>query len=223
MARPVLLLALAPVTRETEFAASGYWMATLAGTLLFALWFIALLLACTVRDMLAALREERNRDPLTQLLNRRAFFEAAEHSLRDARRGPWALLACDIDHFKQVNDRWGHGAGDAVLRGVARVLACQVREGDMVARFGGEEFVLLLENADGQAAVAVAQRIRRQLASMHIEATGGMAVTASFGIAMPASGSDLPRALTQADALLYQAKQAGRDQVCLPGAQPESV
>jgi diguanylate cyclase (GGDEF)-like protein len=216
MARPVLLLALAPMSRAMDISASGYWLATLAGTLLFALWFTAVLLACTVRNAIAALREERNRDPLTQLLNRRAFFEAAERSLGDARQGPWALLTCDIDHFKQVNDSHGHAAGDEALRRVARLLATQMRgEGDLVARFGGEEFVVLLQQADGHVAEAVATRIRQLLATTHIDAIAG-AVTASFGVSFPASASDLPRALAQADALLYRAKQAGRDRVCLP-------
>ena len=215
MARPMLLLAVAPLSRSVDLSVSGYWAATLAGTLLFALWFTAALVACAVRDAMAALREERNRDPLTQLINRRAFFEAAENSLSDSRQGPWALVTCDIDHFKQVNDNWGHAAGDEVLRSVAQVLATHMREGDVVARFGGEEFVALLQRAQRPAAEAVAQRMRQQLAATRIEAIRGP-VTASFGVSMPASRSDLPRALAQADALLYRAKQEGRNRVCMP-------
>ncbi len=215
MARPVVLLAVAPLSRTVDLSISAYWMATLAGTLVFALWFTAILVACAVRDAMAALREERNRDSLTQLLNRRAFFEAAENSLSDGRQGPWALVTCDIDHFKQVNDNWGHAAGDEVLRRVAQVLATQMREGDHVARFGGEEFVVLLQQADRHVAEAVAERIRQQLSATHIDAIRG-SVTASFGVSMPSSRADLPRALAQADALLYRAKQSGRNRVCMP-------
>lgn len=215
MVRPALLLAVAPLSKTMELTLSGYWLATLAGSLLFALWFTAMLVASVVRDAMAALREERNRDPLTQLLNRRAFFEAAQHCLGDVRQGPWMLLTCDIDHFKQVNDNWGHAVGDEVLCRVARLLAEQAREGGLAARFGGEEFVLLLPHTASEHAQSVARGMCQQLSAMHIDAIGG-SITASFGVALPTSPADLPRALTQADALLYRAKQSGRNQVCMP-------
>jgi diguanylate cyclase (GGDEF)-like protein len=193
---------------------SGYWLITLAGTLLFALWFTMLVVACTVRDVFAQLHEERSRDPLTRLLNRRAFMETAEGVLRDRRSGPWAVVVGDIDHFKQVNDNWGHACGDRVLQQISLVLQQQVRQGDLVARFGGEEFVLLLQRASLLDAESVVQRVRQQLDSADVPGLpNGRRVTVSFGIAPVQSLEHLSKALSRADALLYEAKQAGRNRV----------
>lgn len=214
MVRPVLILLLVPGLQGSDIPRSGYWLVTLAGTLIFALWFSMLLLACTVRDVLTTLREERNHDPLTQLLNRRAFMEAAKSLLEAPRTAPWAVVASDIDHFKQVNDRWGHACGDQVLQSVSNVLRQQVRKGDVVARFGGEEFVLLLQRASLQEAEAAVQRMRQQLASTEmLTLPNGRQVTLSFGVATVQDLTHLSLALSRADILLYEAKQAGRDRV----------
>jgi len=209
-----LVVWLLPVSEVEVLTRSGYWLMTLAGTLLFTMWFSLVLLACAVRDVLGTMREERNRDPLTRLLNRRAFMEAAEISLRDPRCGPWAVVVGDIDHFKRVNDSWGHASGDQVLQGVSQVLQQQVQEGDLVARFGGEEFVVLMQRAPLHLAERVAQRMRLQLGQMVLPALpAGMPITASFGIAAVGSLQQLTGALARADALLYLAKQTGRDRV----------
>lgn len=211
--RPLLSLALALGNLEVKASSFyAYWQLTLAISLLFSLLFALLLLAITVRNAIAALRAERNHDPLTNLLNRRAFQEAAEHSLGNPQPGPWTLLMGDIDHFKHINDTWGHAQGDRVLQAVARAMLQQVREGDMVARFGGEEFVLLL-HTDTQNAERVAQRIRNQLREDGAMLTPGERITISFGIAPVAHLAQLAHALNFADGLLYEAKLAGRDRV----------
>ena len=163
--RPLMVWLVVPTGDVGQLTRSGYWLLTLAGTLLFTLWFSLVLLACAVRDVFTTLREERNRDPLTRLLNRRAFMESAEDVLNDRRVAPWAVVVGDIDHFKRVNDSWGHACGDQVLQSVSQVLLQQVRAGDLVSRFGGEEFVLLLQRASLSDAESVVQRIRQQLAS----------------------------------------------------------
>ncbi|THF65984.1 GGDEF domain-containing protein [Pseudothauera nasutitermitis] len=211
--RPVVIAIMMPSGEIAMLSRSGYWLLTLAGALLLSMWFMLVLLACTTRDVLHTLRQERDRDPLTHLLNRRAFFESAESTLRDPRKAPWALLVCDIDHFKRVNDTWGHAAGDQVLQSVARVLLAQVRHDDLVARFGGEEFMLLLSRADLAQAQAIARRIQLQLAHTRPSAIEGT-VTASFGLTPLASHEDLLHALDRADRLLYQAKRSGRDRIC---------
>ena len=221
MVRPFLILLLVPGLQGNDVPRSGYWLITLAGTLLFALWFTMLLVACTVRDVFLRLHEERSRDPLTRLLNRRAFMEAAEGVLSDQRSGPWAVVVGDIDHFKLVNDSWGHACGDEVLQSTSRVLQQQVRRGDLVARFGGEEFVLLLQRASLQEAEAVVQRMCQQLASSDVPSLpNGRRVTLSFGIAPVHSLLHLNTALSRADTLLYAAKQAGRNRVLVEAAPP---
>ncbi|MEG1456534.1 MAG: GGDEF domain-containing protein [Comamonas sp.] len=151
-------------------------------------------------------------DPLTNLLNRRAFQEAAELRLADPHMAPISVLIGDIDHFKRINDTWGHAHGDHVLQTVARALTQQVRDDDLVARFGGEEFVLLLRT-DLASAEGIAQRIRMQLSEDKQLLPDGERMTISFGIAPIANPTELSATLSRADGLLYQAKQAGRDRV----------
>lgn len=212
LARSVLILTFIPTAEVQHLTRSVYWVLMLSVALLFSVWFLVLLLATTLRDIIRVLHEERNRDPLTQLLNRRAFFENAELSLTDPRQGPWTLLACDIDHFKHVNDNWGHTAGDAVLQQFGQMLQKQIRSGDMAARFGGEEFIILLTHSDVDDARNVAERIRQQLATTHFPDID-TPITVSFGLTPVSSPKDISEALDRADALLYQAKRAGRDRI----------
>jgi diguanylate cyclase (GGDEF)-like protein len=164
-------------------------------------------------------RGDARTDHKTQLLNSRGWLEAAAREVVRARQVAVAVI--DLDHFKQVNDTWGHPAGDAVLRAVGSVLRESTRHGDVVGRFGGEEFVLLLPDTDSAAAVAVAERVRRGIAAMRVEAAdkrgrrvmiGGR--TTSIGIAAGVGdGVELERLLRAADAALYEAKQQGRDRI----------
>jgi len=211
LARPVVWWLVSPAA-TAELTRSGYWLLMLAANIVVGLLFMAVLLADTVGQLVRVLKTERDLEPLTGLLNRRAFFEQAERLLAIPGTPGRALLVCDLDHFKQVNDTGGHAAGDRVLQAVSQVLREQVRAGDLVARFGGEEFVVLAACADLPAAAALAERIRARLARMPCRATG-RAVTGSLGVAWAASAQALPEALKRADALLYQAKQAGRNRV----------
>jgi diguanylate cyclase (GGDEF)-like protein len=165
---------------------------------------------------LADLALASRRDPLTGLPNRRAFDEdLAREAARAARTGaPLAVVVLDVDRFKAVNDAHGHAAGDAVLRAVAARAAGAIRAGDVLARIGGEEFAILLAGADLARAVEAAERVRRALAGLPVEAAGrALAVTASFGCAALGAG-EAPHALVaRADARLYQAKRDGRDRV----------
>lgn len=210
MLRVVLVAWVIPFEEIPRLTRSGYWQVLLAGTLVFGIGFMCILVACAVRDVTRVLRKERDHDSLTGLLNRRAFTEMVNARLQDRRLAPWTLLACDLDHFKQINDAWGHAAGDQVLQAVARVLLEQVREDDLVARFGGEEFILLLGRAGPEAAVEVARRIQAQLARHRFDAISG-GVTASMGLVPLASAADLQQALVEADGQLYEAKRAGRN------------
>lgn len=164
-------------------------------------------------------------DPLTGIGNRRAFVEAAERLLADCarRRCPATLLLCDLDYFKQLNDNYGHAAGDHALAEFGRILAERSRQSDLCARIGGEEFVCLLDEADSVTAQSVAERVRREFAELPFVADGLLSV--SIGIAEARDADfELNRLLSLADEALYVAKAAGRNRVELYRAAPrESV
>ncbi|MEX8191583.1 GGDEF domain-containing protein [Comamonas guangdongensis] len=214
MLRPAMVLVLG-FTELKDMTVSIYWLVTMLGSLLFSLLFSGLLLIVAMRDATLVLRDERNHDSLTGLLNRRAFWEAAEKLNQQPGVGPVSILIGDIDHFKQVNDNWGHEYGDMVLKAVARAMLESVRSEDLVARFGGEEFVLLLTRSDLETAEQVAQRIRAKVSASGYVQQPGQGVTMSFGVASLAFDANLRQVVSAADRLLYQAKESGRDQVAV--------
>ncbi|MFN4275287.1 MAG: diguanylate cyclase [Ferrovibrio sp.] len=164
------------------------------------------------------LRRLANTDPLTGLLNRRAFLEAAGRELAVARRygRKLALVVADIDHFKTVNDRYGHAAGDVAIREVASRLLQVARDTDLVARFGGEEFVVLLMESDIAAGTAYAERVRSMIMAARIPIDGArdIRLTISLGCTvLDAADRDVQDAIDRADGALYKAKSAGRNRV----------
>lgn len=153
------------------------------------------------------------RDSLTGCLNRRAFMEAFNATWSTAERHQHALsvVMVDIDHFKSVNDTYGHMQGDEVLKGVAEILKITCRDGDYVCRYGGEEFCILLPFGGGEDAAILAERCRNAVASATI---AGISVTISLGVSSHGLGAADPQALIhQADQALYSAKDGGRNQV----------
>jgi diguanylate cyclase (GGDEF)-like protein len=172
-------------------------------------------------ELLAAART----DPKTGLANASWWRQVADAELARARRAgrPLSVLLVDIDHFKRVNDRYGHLFGDAVLVAVAEALRAATRPWDLVGRFGGEEFVVLLADVDLPTAAEIAERIRRQVAAArcpldrpHLDG-GAVGVTVSIGVAVCEPPAGLPESLEAADAALYRAKAEGRDRVGVAG------
>jgi diguanylate cyclase (GGDEF)-like protein len=165
------------------------------------------------------LRYLATRDPLTSCLNRRAFFEQAEDLFKDARDGdrPLSCIMADIDHFKSFNDRYGHAVGDRVLRVVSRALSGGLRDTDLLSRYGGEEFCIVLPNIAQEEACAIAERLRSEVenhAGKGVRTTEGIVVTCSFGVStLSPAAVDLANLIDQADAALYAAKKAGRNRV----------
>jgi diguanylate cyclase (GGDEF)-like protein len=157
-------------------------------------------------------------DDLTQLPNRRKFDSQFTVESARAQRNDQELVIVifDIDHFKRVNDTYGHPAGDAVLQSVAKVVQTELRPGDLLARVGGEEFALLLPQTALAQGALIAERIRKALAGASISRDGRtIHVTASFGVAqVTASNAPFADTLERADAALYRAKHSGRNQVC---------
>ena len=175
---------------------------------------------------LQLLREART-DALTLLDNRRAMEERGPIELKRASRdgAPVSLILCDIDHFKSINDRYGHEAGDAVLRSVARTLQATLRATDLLGRWGGEEFLAVLVDTDTSRAVDVAERMRANVAATPLDGMSERA-TISIGVSTKQNFEVVALAwdalLKEADAHLYQAKSAGRNRVAAAGTSSPS-
>lgn len=155
-------------------------------------------------------------DPLTQLSNRRDFIERFEQERSRVQRGakPFVLALTDIDLFKQLNDQYGHDCGDFVLKHVANVLRDSLRRQDHLARWGGEEFILLLPEIDLKQGQHIAERIRERVAGLHLDFNGfRLGVTLTFGVCRFDLDWDMDQCVKQADTALYQGKREGRNRV----------
>ena len=187
---------------------------------------VALRIVALQTQLIAAreqLRQEASHDHLTGLWNRRAATEALRRDLARAGRAgePLAVLLADLDRFKSINDTWGHSAGDSVLVETARRLRACIREGDTVARWGGEELLMVLPGADEEVASEIAERARLAICGEPymvggepMELAGSLLpVTTSVGVAVASSGEGWDDLLRRADEALYRAKRMGRDRV----------
>jgi diguanylate cyclase (GGDEF)-like protein len=167
-----------------------------------------------------SLREQAVRDPLTGLYNRRHMQASLERELRRAERNkkPIGIMMLDIDHFKEVNDKHGHDAGDAVLRELGRFLKEHTRGGDIACRLGGEEFVIILPEANLEQTAGRAEQHRRGFSAMRIDCNGRRIETPTLSIgiaAYPNHGTATGDLLRAADAALYLAKERGRNRVAV--------
>jgi two-component system cell cycle response regulator len=155
-------------------------------------------------------------DPLTQLYNRRYVRSYLDRLCNDPVGGGFALLMLDVDRFKAINDQFGHTVGDHVLQGVAATLRTHLRQSDLLARFGGEEFIVIIGAlSDPDVAMTVAEKLRTAIEAMVV--APGVKVTASIGVAIATAPAVAASLIDQADAALYHAKRAGRNQVTLHG------
>lgn len=166
----------------------------------------------------AQLAEMARIDPLTGLCNRRDFYDKAQHELARARRlsAPLCAMVFDLDHFKRINDTHGHAGGDRVLQAFSQLLKASLRDIDISARFGGEEFVALLPDTSLPAALQTAERLRHCIEDTPLVSDGGEPIryTASIGVAeLIGSDNTIDDLLKRADQAVYTAKRAGRNRV----------
>jgi diguanylate cyclase (GGDEF)-like protein len=218
LALPIALLLAAPMLGGDLHNGAMLWNM---------LWLLALLLALScwasnaqlslMRELLHA-RRDANHDALTGLFNRRAAAErlVLERARAERQRAPLSVLMLDIDHFKRINDRCGHAAGDGVLLAVADVLRHELRASDLGVRHGGEEFLVILPGDSAAQAFEVAERIRGEVAQLAVPLDGDTAsITISVGIATFNGSESDEQLIARADAALYRAKQGGRNRSVL--------
>jgi diguanylate cyclase (GGDEF)-like protein len=212
---PVALATLSPDGDNMHSVARG-WIAVFAIEIVLYVVGTAFVVLILAKDRIVRLyKRAATTDPLTDLLNRRGFFEAAAIAVGRNRNSktPISMLAFDLDHFKSINDRYGHAVGDAVLQSFARVVRETVRVGDLIGRLGGEEFVALLPSTLADAAV-VAERVRAAFAAASIWRDGQqIAATVSVGVACGLPSAAVELIVARADAALYRAKTQGRNRV----------
>jgi diguanylate cyclase (GGDEF)-like protein len=211
------IVTLTPIATHQDLFRSPIFAVMAFGTVLYTITFAFLLLSMAkerseLRHKIAALV-----DPLTGLPNRRAFMIDADAAIasRATRSEPLAVLLADLDHFKKINDVFGHAVGDQALRLFADTLQRSVGAHDLVGRLGGEEFVILAPGVGEEAAMALGERIRKSFAEVAVDVDArAVAATVSIGVAASRAG-DLTGLLARADNALYQAKQGGRNRVAV--------
>jgi len=180
---------------------------------------------CSLEMTVQSLHTKATRDALTGVNNRAEFDRRLEEeiSIHKANCEPLSLVICDIDHFKSINDTYGHQAGDDALVGFAELISTASRDNDIVARYGGEEFVLICPGCDVDSAVKKADAIRRKLSTTRQPALSNTVMTASFGVTQLRNRDTPELMLKRADKGLYEAKETGRNKVCSDGDSAPSV
>jgi diguanylate cyclase (GGDEF)-like protein len=180
-----------------------------------------------MRDYNNQLQDLASYDPLTRVFNAGAYYRACDQQIHASQRSnqPFAVLFIDLDHFKSINDTYGHAVGDDVLRTVAQTLRATVRRSDIVGRIGGEEFSVFLPNTQLHGAQQLAETLRVAIESIHIEVDGvRLKITASIGVAAKRFDQETMQAIQQhADQAMYEAKRGGRNRVSTFGSDDESL
>ena len=225
--RPLAVIMLGGAMSTAAYRGSAGHAVLVVTAAMFTLALTGAILAATISDQIRAVRQAVRKDDLSGLLRRSAFEEEAQAIIARARGEGRAvsMVIADLDHFKQINDRRGHPAGDAVIRAFGGIIAGAVRPTDLAGRIGGEEFGVLAWDCPEQPAANLAERLRGALAAEPIDAFGAeLALTASFGVAQLRAGETYDELYARTDAALYRAKDRGRDTVVVDGdVQPAVV
>lgn len=221
LVRPLASFLIEGAPRIHAIEVTSFWVVSLkVGGLFVWMAFAILFLLRIAVDLLAELNEQSVTDSLSGILNRRGFFETAEAmALNATPKLPVSVLLLDIDHFKKVNDSYGHQTGDEVIRNTAAVMHSNAPETAVIGRLGGEEFAMILPNTSRKTALAFAEALRMCIEQQsHSGVCPSHPITASIGLA-EGTGGPLEELLHDADIALYKAKNSGRNQVGTVGAE----
>lgn len=219
--RPLLSFLIEGAPHIDAIEVTSFWAVSLkVGGLFVWIAFALLFLLRIASDLLSELNAQSVTDSLSGILNRRGFFDTAGSLVRDATPGlPVSVFLIDIDHFKKINDTYGHQVGDQVIRNVAKALHVNAPEAAIIGRLGGEEFAIVLPNTDRKAAMIFAEALRMNLERQgHAGVSTDHPVTVSIGLAQ-GTGHSLDELLHDADMALYRAKSGGRNRVAANGGE----
>lgn len=219
--RPIVSFLIEGAPHIDAIEVTSFWAVSLkVGGLFVWIAFALLFLLRIASDLLSELNAQSVTDSLSGILNRRGFFDTAGSLVRDATPGlPVSVFLIDIDHFKKVNDTYGHQVGDQVIRNVAKALHANAPEAAVIGRLGGEEFAVVLPNTERGAAMAFAEALRMNLERQgHAGVSADHPVTVSIGLAQ-GTGHTLDELLHDADMALYKAKSGGRNRVAVNGSE----
>ncbi|QFT77322.1 diguanylate cyclase [Erythrobacter sp. THAF29] len=214
--RPIGVVLYTGPMNSVEYRESVGHAVLMASSAILMLILVATIIVALVTDQLRTIHDDANSDPLTGLPGRRAFEEKVGQALSEGEDDcvPTCLIVADIDHFKQVNDLWGHQAGDRAIGSFGKLISRTIRQSDIAGRIGGEEFSLLVSNCTQSQAARLAERLRKSFAALQHEGINAdIRLTASFGVTAIHGGEGYARAFSRADRALYEAKEAGRDRV----------
>jgi len=189
---------------------SAWWLLCMSVNIILNILFALVISGCAVKDVIHHLNNERFQDPLTHLLNRRGFFEKSKTIRFD--EDFYFLIYFDLDHFKAINDTWGHYTGDLLLQGVSQVILRNKKNDDLIARFGGEEFIYLMSAQNAKDALYRTQQFK-ELLEQTVFTRNNIKITASYGLTYINDLQDIEYAIHRADHLLYKAKENGRNQI----------
>lgn len=209
-------ISLTYLMRHTELISTydSVWALTQMLLIMITVIFWGLFIRCSVVDVIQRLHQERDLDPLTGLFNRRGFYEHLQQMHPPIKHENHAILMADLDHFKGINDQYGHKVGDLALCHVSQIFQKNVRQNDVIARSGGEEFFIVLKDIPVQTTLDIAERLRIELQNHPlITAQNSIPLTVSIGVSFFNHDENFEMALSEADQLLYQAKAKGRNLV----------
>ncbi|MBW9115001.1 GGDEF domain-containing protein [Rhizobium cauense] len=210
--KAALAAAMGPGATPSTYISTSYAVMSQSITAVLIVAVGLMLLAVLTLDIMAVERGRAERDSLSGLANRRGFERAVKKAVARSGERQHAVILCDLDHFKAINDTYGHHAGDMVISAFGTMIEVQAGAGTIVGRIGGEEFAVFLPDTSPAIALAVAETLRVGARKMMVPGLpGGFVVTASFGVAALQPRGGLESALRQADAALYDAKRHGRD------------
>lgn len=223
LVKATLAAVMGPGSTASAYVSTNYAVVSQSITAVLIVAVGLMLLAVLTLDIMAVERGRAERDSLSGLANRRGFEKAVKQAINRPGKCQHAVIMCDLDHFKAINDTYGHHVGDVVIENFGALLRSSAPQGAILGRIGGEEFAVFLPNTTVEVAVLFAQALRAGTTTISVASLPALTVTGSFGVADLAAPDQSEQMFRQADMALYKAKHSGRNRVCQAGEEQVSL